>query len=195
MPDMNIWSFAHILSLILPNALPMNVDRMQMYDQILDGRIYRAHNTAIGSIIAKATEEKRKPLIKPDANVVGEIFVTPKEVHLSLAPDGVSYVVTWSTQESTKDKGSHVEYGKHPKSMFSRSMANETKFIAPGGQNLTQYFHRAIIGPNLEPKSFFLYCIRWNSSMVSPYCLVWRHGKRECQIYPATTKRDSGWTV
>ena len=38
----------------------MNVDRMQMYDQIFDGRIYRAHNTAISSIIAKAIEEKRR---------------------------------------------------------------------------------------------------------------------------------------
>ena len=155
---MNIWNFAHIFFvLIIHRALPTNVDRMQMYDQIFDGRIYRAHNTAISSIIAKAIEEKEKASIKPDANVAGEIFVTPKEVHLSLAPDGLSYVVTWSTQESTKDKGSHVEYGKDPKSMFSRSSANETKFIAPGNQKLTQYFHRAIIGPNLEPNVVYYY--------------------------------------
>ena len=58
---MNGWSFAHIFFLlIIHRALPMNVDRMRMYNQIFDGRIYRAHNTAIASIISKATEEKEK---------------------------------------------------------------------------------------------------------------------------------------
>ena len=34
---------------------------------------------------------------------------------------------------------------------------HQTKFIAPRNQNLTQYFHRAIIGPNLEPNVVYYY--------------------------------------
>ena len=85
-------------------------------------------------------------------------ILTLFQVHLSIAPDGVSFVVTWSTVDSTKPfNGSYVEYGSHPTNKMFRSGANETKFIAYGNEGRVQYFHRAIIGPNLNPGTAYFY--------------------------------------
>ena len=77
---------------------------------------------------------------------------------MSLAPDGLSYIVTWSTLDSTKNlNGSFVEYGSNPKNLTQRSEATETKFVAYGPKNLTQYFHRALIGPSLTQDTAYFY--------------------------------------
>ena len=87
-------------------------------------------------------------------------------MHLSLAPDGRSYVVTWSTLNSTKAlNGSFVEFGTNPKNLIYRSQATETKFVANGPKNLTQYFHRALIGPNLTPNLAYFYRVGSNVTL------------------------------
>ena len=58
--------------------------------------------------------------------------------------------------------GSFVEYGNNPKNLTERSEATETKFIANGPKNLTQYFYRALIGPNLTPDTAYFYRVGSN---------------------------------
>ena len=78
--------------------------------------------------------------------------------------------MTWSTLNSTKAfNGSHVEYGTTLSSMIHRSEANETKFVAPGPKRLTQYFHRALIGPNLDPDTFYFYRVGSNITLSDIY--------------------------
>ena len=87
-------------------------------------------------------------------------------MHLSLAPDRLSYVVTWSTLNSTKPlNGSFVEFGTNPKNLIYRSKASETKYVANGPKNLTQYFHRAVIGPNLTQDSAYYYRVGSNVTL------------------------------
>ena len=88
------------------------------------------------------------------------------QIHLSLAPDGLSYIVTWSTLDSTKNlNGSFVEYGSNPKNLTQRSKATETKFVANGPKNLTQYFHRALIGPNWTQDTAYFYRVGSNVTL------------------------------
>ena len=96
---------------------------------------------------------------------LNDIF-TFHQIHLSLAPDGLSYIVTWSTLDSTKNlNGSFVEYGSNPKNLTQRSKATETKFVANGPKNLTQYFHRALIGPNLTQDTAYFYRVGSNVTL------------------------------
>ena len=53
--------------------------------------------------------------------------------------------------------------------MIYRSLANETKFVAQGAKNLTQYFHRALIGPNLEPDMAYFYHVGSNITLSDLY--------------------------
>ena len=38
-----------------------------------------------------------------------------------------------------------------------RNEAIETRFVAHGNESRTQYFHRALIGPNLDPDTAYFY--------------------------------------
>ena len=97
---------------------------------------------------------------------------------MSLAPDGLSYIVTWSTLDSTKNlNGSFVEYGSNPKNLTQRSEATETKFVANGPKNLTQYFHRALIGPNLTQDTAYFYRVGSNVTLSDLFfCTSLNHG-------------------
>ena len=88
------------------------------------------------------------------------------QIHLSLASDGVSYIVTWSTLNSTKNfNGSFVEYGNNPLNLYHRKYATETKFVSNGPKNYTQYFHRALIGPNLTQDTAYYYRVGCNVTL------------------------------
>ena len=78
----------------------------------------------------------------------------------------MSYIVTWSTRNSTKPlNGSYVEYGSNPKNLIHRNQATETKFVANGLQNRTQYFHRALIGPELIKDTAYFYRVGSNVTL------------------------------
>ena len=54
--------------------------RKQNTHGVFEGRLARAHNTAIASIIAKEVNNKSKNEAKKESIVGGAIFVTPQEV-------------------------------------------------------------------------------------------------------------------
>jgi len=85
------------------------------------------------------------------------IFVHPQQIHLSLADDGHSMVVTWSTLNSTTAiGGSFVRFGKDPRSLTRQSVAKETVFVDGGALKSTQYIHRALMD-NLQPNTTYFY--------------------------------------
>ena len=76
----------------------------------------------------------------------------------SAKDDTNSFVVTWSTLESTQTSsigGSWVEYGTNPRRLDKISDAQESKFVDGGSEHATQFIHRAVMGP-LSPST--VYC-------------------------------------
>ena len=76
----------------------------------------------------------------------------------SVKDDTESFVVTWSTLESTQTpsiRGSWVEYGTNPRRLDKISADQESKFVDGGSEHATQFIHRAVMGP-LSPST--VYC-------------------------------------
>ena len=76
----------------------------------------------------------------------------------SAKDDTNTFVVTWSTLESTQTPsigGSWVEYGTNPRRLDRISADQEGKFVDGGSEHATQFIHRAVMGP-LSPST--VYC-------------------------------------
>jgi len=87
------------------------------------------------------------------------IAVHPEQIHLSIADDGHSMVVTWSTLDSTRSLGgSFVRFGTNPQSLSRQSNATERTFVDGGLLHSTQYIHKALMN-NLKPNTTYFYHI------------------------------------
>ena len=72
--------------------------------------------------------------------------------------DGTSFVVTWSTINSTDTPsigGSFVNYGTNPRNLDNIVFAHESKFVDGGNEQASQHVHTATM-EKLQGKT--MYC-------------------------------------
>ena len=71
--------FVFAILLIHARIIPLHAKK-QNVNGVFEGRLPRAHNTAIASNIANEVNNKLQKDVKKEAIVGDEIFVTPREV-------------------------------------------------------------------------------------------------------------------
>ncbi|XP_073830324.1 acid phosphatase type 7-like isoform X2 [Musca autumnalis] len=95
---------------------------------------------------------------------VNAVYFQPEQIHLSFGDNIYDYVVTWSTQDNTKE--SICKYGVGNLTSIAKNNNGPSMFIDGGKAKRTQYIHRVTLNNLKENTRYVYHCgssLGWSS--------------------------------